>query len=61
MIRVGENSGGERRGVGEIEDESGVCFSDDGETCFLAPNVFGNAEANAFKYISAGYILKTRA
>jgi hypothetical protein len=47
--------------VGEIEDESGVCFSDDSETCFLAPNVFGNAEANAFKYISDGYISKTRA
>ena len=60
-IRFGENSGGEIRGVREIEDESGVCFSDDSETCFLAPNVFGNAEANAFKYTSAGYILKTRA
>jgi hypothetical protein len=47
--------------VGEIEDESGVCFSDDGETCFLAPNVFGNAEANAFKYTSTGYISKTHA
>jgi hypothetical protein len=54
-----KRSGGEIRGVGEIEDESGVCFSDDGETCFLAPNVFGNAEANSFKYTSAGYILKT--
>ena len=54
-------SGGERRGVREIEDESGVCFSDDSETCFLAPNVFGNAEANAFKYTSAGYMSKTRA
>jgi hypothetical protein len=40
---------------------SSVCFSEDGETCFLAPNVFGNAEANAFKYISARYIWKTRA
>jgi hypothetical protein len=47
--------------VGEIEDESGVCFSDNDETCFLAPKVFGNAEANAFKYTSAGYISKTRA
>ena len=56
-----KKSGGEIRGVREIEDESGVCFSDDGETCFLAPNVFGNAEANAFKYISARYIWKTRA
>ena len=28
---------------------------------FLAPNVFGNAEANAFKYTSVGYISKTRA
>ena len=28
---------------------------------FLAPNVFGNAESNAFKYTSAGYIPKTRA
>ena len=56
-----KKSGGEIRGVREIEDESGVCFSDDGETCFLAPNVFGNAEANAFKYTSAGYISKTRA
>jgi hypothetical protein len=38
---------------------NGVCFTDDGETCFLAPNLFGNVKANAFKYISAGYILKT--
>ena len=38
---------------------SSVCFSEDGETCFLAPNVFGNAESNAFKYTSAGYISKT--
>jgi hypothetical protein len=38
---------------------SGVCFSDDGKKCFLAPNLFGNTEANAFNYISAGYILKT--
>jgi hypothetical protein len=35
---------------------SGVCFSDDGETCFLAPNVFGNADANTFKSMSAWYI-----
>jgi hypothetical protein len=47
--------------VREKEEECGVCFSDDDETCFLAPNVFGNAETNAFKYTSAGYILKTRA
>jgi hypothetical protein len=26
---------------------------------FLAPNLFGNAESNTFKYNSAGYILKT--
>jgi hypothetical protein len=34
-------------------------FSDHAEKCFLAPNLFGNAEANKFKYSSAGYILKT--
>jgi hypothetical protein len=34
-------------------------FSDDAEKYFLAPNLFGNPEANAFKYSSAGYILKT--
>jgi hypothetical protein len=39
---------------------SDVSFSDDDETCFLAPNVFGNADANTFIYMSAGYILKTR-
>jgi hypothetical protein len=38
---------------------SGVCFSDDGETCFLVPNVFGNADANLFTSMSAEYILKT--
>jgi hypothetical protein len=34
-------------------------FSDDVEKYFLAPNLFGNHEATAFKYSSAGYILKT--
>jgi hypothetical protein len=37
---------------------SGVWFSDDCEKCFLVPNLFGNAEANAFKYISVGYIFE---
>ena len=31
-----KKSGGEIRGVREIEDESGVCFSDDGENVFGA-------------------------
>jgi hypothetical protein len=37
---------------------SGVFFIDKGEKCFFVPNLFGNAEANAFKYISVGYIFE---
>jgi hypothetical protein len=52
--------------VGEKEEEWGrkwcprrrflVTMS---KNVFLTPNLFGNPEANAFKYSSAGYILKT--
>ena len=35
-----KKSGGEIRGVREIEDESGVCFSDDGENVFGAQCVW---------------------
>jgi hypothetical protein len=37
---------------------SGVCFSDDDETCFLAPNVFGNADAKSLNILALGIYQK---
>jgi hypothetical protein len=63
-IRVGEIVGEKKDEWGRKKRRYWLClwrrfFSDDAENYFLPPNLFGNAEANPFKYSSAGYILKT--